>query len=460
MNIILVTIAQNQTTFFKLIAQQLLEDGHTPIIITFHEQGIKDLKTICDIDIYNVHAQFETKRSSKKEDLIHIAKALNISDINEIFVHEQYCYELKTKRSLEDKTTTYYYALEKIFENICKKYDQNDLALFQELGGFISVQMTNLVAQKNGIDNFFIEPSFFRGRVFFTKNSLSAPIITHTSQGSIPGEVENYLRKNLEQKEIVVPKKDLLRYKPIYYKFLNLHNLRRIIEKTIDKYICKRKEEFQHIWVYVRKHIRMLINGIRLKKFYQELPQNTKYIYFPLHVPADFALTVRSFEYIDQYSILEYLSKKAPYGTYVLFKEHPALIGGVNYNRVKTLLTSNENILLLNPSTNNFDAMKYADAIVTINSKSGAEAISMGKKCIVLGDAFYKNTNLSYSINHIKELSSVLKNIDSITLNKPEDIKRYFSDVWYSSYPGEVFYNDQTNVKEFINSIYRVLKIT
>ena len=45
----------------------------------------------------------------------------------------------------------------------------------QELGGFLSVIACFHAAKKHGIRNWFIEPSFFRGRLYYTPDSFAAP---------------------------------------------------------------------------------------------------------------------------------------------------------------------------------------------------------------------------------------------------------------------------------------------
>ena len=97
-------------------------------------------------------------------------------------------------------------------------------------------------------------------------------------------------------------------------KGFNLRNLRRLIEKSYRKYVLKKHQEFGHISQYVLIHLRQLINSLLLNKYIDlsDLDTNTKFLYFPLHVPGDAALTLRSPEYLDQLSLLDYIAGTFP----------------------------------------------------------------------------------------------------------------------------------------------------
>jgi hypothetical protein len=455
MTFVLVSIAQNQSQFFGPLALDLQKKGHKVAVVSFHEKSVAWLRDEFGLETYNIPERARRLEKECKHSLNTICQDLGISNLSRLFTHEQYCYELNSNESLERKIMRYVPALEEVFKEIQVRAEEKTV-IFQELGGFLSVQCTYLVGKKLGIDNYFIEPSFFRGRIFFTKNSLLAPRITETMGQEILWEVRDYLESNLTQKKIVIPKKDDLRYKTVFGKLSNFHNIRRLIEKSIDKHVHGYEEEFQHTWVYVRKHLRMLVNGFRLRKFYKPLDGLDGFIYFPLHVPGDFALTVRSFEYIDQYTLLEHVAKVAPYGKRVAFKEHPSLVGGLHFGRVRDLLRRNSNLVLLDPKTNNFDVMGKAETIVTINSKSGAEALTLGKRTVVLGDAFYGDSGLIDKVENITELEASLNRSIVRTLSQ-EDIEAYFSQVWESSFAGEVFYTEAKNVAVFVESMCQVV---
>ena len=82
----------------------------------------------------------------------------------------------------------------------------------QELGGFLSVIACFYAARKRGIRNWFIEPSFFRGRLYFTPDSFAAPDTMATPAEPVSAEVRAYLDETLRQRAIVIPQKDRHQY--------------------------------------------------------------------------------------------------------------------------------------------------------------------------------------------------------------------------------------------------------
>ena len=50
-----------------------------------------------------------------------------------------------------------------------------------------------------------------------------------------------------------------------------------------------------------------------------------------------------------------------------------------------------------------FDAW-ITDAVVSVNSKSGAEAVLLGKPVVVMGDAFYRSCPLVFAADRLKDV--------------------------------------------------------
>lgn len=139
-------------------------------------------------------------------------------------------------------------------------------------------------------------------------------------------------------------------------------------------------------------------------------------------------------------------------------KEHPALIGAADRRRMLQLLTQRDNVRLLDPQINNYKVLSQADAVVTVNSKSGAEALLLGRPVIVLGDAFYTDCSLVRKLDSFSVLPEVLREILTMPPKlDPFDIHRYFQDVWNVSYPGELYDLSKDNVLMFSQSLGHVV---
>ncbi|NCC71592.1 hypothetical protein EOM09_08530, partial [bacterium] len=354
------------------------------------------------------------------------------------------------------KYINYFNALELIYNDIRIK-SKNPLVTVQELGGFSSILSTYFYSIQNNIDNIFIEPSFFRGRIFFVKNSLRSIDIKDEEKLEVTVELKEYLDSTLQEKKIVIPTKDKRGYQNPINKIINFHNIKRLIQKLYSKVLLKRNEEFSYIGFHIKKHFKMLLNQIILKSYYQDIPEE-KFIYFPMHVPNDVALTVRSPEYLDQLGLIYYVSRNLPLGYKIVTKEHPAMLGDIDRKKIISLLKNDKNIVLLKPNINNFDALNKADIILTVNSKAGAEGILNDKRVIVLGDAFYDLCKFIQKVDNIKDIyKSIQFLLKEKRSNSDKNIYKYFQNIWNQSYLGDLYYDDKDNYKNFAESLQRYL---
>ena len=90
-------------------------------------------------------------------------------------------------------------------------------------------------------------------------------------------------------------------------------------------------------------------------------------------------------------------------------KEHPAQIGAIPAGRLFELAQRFDNFVLLPPQTNNYAVLGRADAVVSVNSKSGAEAVLLGKPVVVMGDAFYRSCPLVFAVDRLSDVPQRLR---------------------------------------------------
>ena len=82
-------------------------------------------------------------------------------------------------------------------------------------------------------------------------------------------------------------------------------------------------------------------------------------------------------------------------------------------------LLKNKKIKILKPSINSYDIIEKSRSIITINSKTGFEALIYNKPLYVFGESYYKNQNF---INYLDE-SFILDNHNLYP--KTEDTKNF-----------------------------------
>lgn len=448
--IVFVPLAMNQTLFYLKLAKSLKIQGVNTRFISCHERSCELIRREGFL-AYDFH---KLKRSLQKASIFSMDKfsdlvgELKIENPYLLMTHEREAYLIESFETLAQK---FYYSLLTFKEIISELVKSCNPVVVQELGGFLSVVSSFIVAQSLDINNYFIEPSFFRGRVFFVKNSFEAPKIDLLLTASLNPECEGYINSTVMTKSIVVPEKDKLHYRGVFQKFFNFNNFKRLVQKIFDKYVLGLEEEFQYIGVHIQKYLGAILNRIQLFSSYKDIPNN-KFVYFPLHVPADVALTIRAPLFFDQCYLIEQIAKTLDVGEVLCIKEHPAMVGAISSGVIKRLLVRNSNVTLLKPTLNNYDVMGRADRVYTINSKAGAESLLLGKEVILFGDAFYSNAPFIRRVTCLNDLFSgssfqFKEEVDKIEVNT------YFSKVWEQTFKGELYNLDERNCQDFANAI-------
>lgn len=446
---LITTLAEYQTAFWLPVGLQLSSLGESVAFLSFDDRSTDMLKE-AGLTVFSATGIDDLPAD---DELGSVFARFGIDNPNFWLTHERFAFGRNDTVGMRRKLARSLIAADKA----CAEWqpDEKRTVMVQELGGFLSVVGSFFAARHNGIDNWFIEPSFFRGRMFFLRNSFAAMNIESATGALVPPEVTAYLDETIRQGAIVVPLKDRHQYTTARKKIVNWRNARRLMQKLADKYIYGKCQEFGHIGHHVRTHSRMLLNSYRLHRRYSTLDCCGRYVYYPLHVPGDIALTLRSPQLLDQFALIDYVCRCVPATHKVVIKEHPAMVGAMSAERLIELLDRYDNLVLLPPSTNNYRVLGGADAVISVNSKSGAEAGLVGKPLLVLGDAFYRRAPFATSLDRMQDLASRLSHLLSPAHAPiaPATVREYFASVWRHTHPGELYVDDPQNVETFTLSM-------
>lgn len=448
---LITTLAEYQTVFWVEVGVHLQNLGHAVAFLSFDDRSSEMLR-FRGLKVYSA-----TQVSPPPDiELDATFERFGVTQINHWLSHERFAFGITDSLTQRRKLAASLLAADAACRNWCA---EGRAVMVQELGGFLSVVGSYFAARHNEVDNWFIEPSFFRGRIFFLRNDFAALQVPDDYNGPTPESVRLYLYDTLRKGAIVIPQKDRHQYTTAWKKIVNLRNARRLVEKVVDKYILGKRQEFGHIGSHIRVHARMLWSSFRLRGEYTLLEEADRFVYYPLHVPGDMALTLRSPHLLDQLALIDLLCRSVPGNYKVAVKEHPAMVGAVDAIRLRELLRRYDNLLLLPPGTNNYEVLRKSDSVVSINSKSGAEATLLGKPVLVLGDAFYVPSPLVRRLDRLQDLPSALAALLSDPKPGPDRdaIERYFAAVWRRCLPGELYAADPDNVQRFAHSMVQAV---
>ena len=456
--VIFAPIAEREIKFYAAFAQHARKQNWPFEIqfISFFQAGNAYLREL-NFKVWDVYEYAEREGEFKvpKEKL---EAVFGFENLHKHILHEKLTFGISNNEVIYDKYRKYLNGLELILAEVGKSFSPAEITVFQELGGFVGPLSLLYVCKSHKVKHIFFEPAFFRGMMNFVEDSFISSFkgLSRITEPKSEKAVE-YLRNVRTQKSLVIPQKDRHHYKDMgLSKLFNLSNFTKLFKKLYLKYVKGEKQEYEHIFNHVLRNVVQYFNRLQTGKLYSEqLPQD-EFIYFPFHVRLDVQLTIRNPEYLNQLAFVEYVAQVLPARFKLVIKEHPASIGGFSPGELKRILRQNENIVLLQPMMNTYEVLDRAHAVITVNSKVGAEALSLGKRVACMGHGFYWNSEIVHKFSSNVELREWLEKLsrNEIAANSVDDIEKYFSEIYRQSYPFELYNHSDANLGGFYKSLY------
>jgi len=160
------------------------------------------------------------------------------------------------------------------------------------------------------------------------------------------------------------------------------------------------------------------LKGWYRKKFLEKnslkfLPENEKFVYFPLHLEPERTVSIPAPYYTNQIETAISIAKSLPVDYFLYVKEHPAmrLSNWRNLSDYKQLLKL-PNVKLIHPNVSNKLMLENCEIVVTIAGSSGLEAAFYQKPSIVLSDTIYTELPSVTKIDSFSELpEQILKSL-------------------------------------------------
>lgn len=453
--VLVTTLAQYQTSYWKAVGLLAAELGVTLAFLSFDDRSTEELRAAGLLTFDGRSRQPDRTRAQS----IEVIESFGIRDLHKWVLHERLAFGVGDSDYLVAKLADCLQCADHALKVLSKQYAQ--ITVVQEVGGFLSVVGVYFATRKHELEHWFIEPSFFKGGLLFSRNSFAAPkpeVGTHGLDCS--PEMLSYLQSAKQAGTVVIPRKDAHHYSAALKKVLNQRNLTRLVQKVVDKYLLGKRQEFGHIGWHVQTHLRMVVNARKMRAMSTSMDQLGQFVYYPLHVPADMALTLRAPEYLDQLTLIERIAQSLPYGLQLVIKEHPAMIGAMDARRVGQLLKRYDHLKLVPAQTNNYEVLRRARAVVTVNSKSGAEAALLGVPVLALGDAFYSDAPFITPFERGADLSAAITRCLQAPRSQEldSDSLKWFEALWRQTRRGELYVDHDDSVKAMADALAAVLQ--
>ncbi len=367
---------------------------------------------------YDIYLLYFIKPSIDKSNLkiINFYDYLKFNNINNIkikipkdFLNHEKLSSFKQINQLKIKFTEY----ENIFYKILNEYKFD--MVFQELGGFICHLSLFQACKKKKVNHIFIEPSFLKKYCFFLVNTLKINEAINLNNKLETLKLLNLYRNLLSKKKyLAVNFKDLhLKKKNMILLIFSFYTWKSFFTK-IKRIILFEWNEFNHLLLHIFDFLNRTLNFLKNSIFKLEDPKYlNNFIYFPLHVPRDLALTLRAPSKLDQIESLKKIIRSEKQK--IIFKEHPLVFSRYSYNKVtKNFFNAS---FVHNAIPTNF-ILNKCKFVITINSKAGIESLMLNKPVLSLYNNYYCGTGLAFYCKNYKSYKNFKKKLDNFVPKK------------------------------------------
>jgi capsule polysaccharide modification protein KpsS len=144
-----------------------------------------------------------------------------------------------------------------------------------------------------------------------------------------------------------------------------------------------------------------------------------KYLIYPLHFHPEASTSVLSRHYFHELEVIRNIAFSLPNDAILVVKEHKANVGN-NNKKFYRQISSFPQTILLDPYYPLGNILTKFDAVVTLTSTMGYEALAKGLPVYILGEVFYDTFPGAVKVESFKDLEEKIKNISK---NESKDMK-------------------------------------
>lgn len=155
------------------------------------------------------------------------------------------------------------------------------------------------------------------------------------------------------------------------------------------------------------------------------------YVYVPLHYQPEASTSPLGGAYVDQWLMIELLSKTVPDGWRLYVKEHRFQFDKKGsgdqtrstdfYRRIAAL----PNVRLVSATTPPFELIDQARAVATVTGTSGWEALLRGRPALVFGRAWYASCEGAFAVDSAERCAEALRRIEAGYRPEPDKVRLF-----------------------------------
>lgn len=291
-------------------------------------------------------------------------------------------------------------ALLGFFEDIFDRH-RTDTVIYESVSNSFA-HFALFVAQRRGAAFLGIGGSRLPGRFAVSSDPLKddaaekafkAIRAVHLMPGS---EVRDWAKDYIARIETIVPdyvKISGLDQVALFRRYFRRDRLGRIAA-LLRHATESRTEAFQignplrtHLGLFRRNVARRLKTG-RVRKLYQQPVLGERFLLYPLHFHPESSTSILAGAWLDEYEVIRNIAFNLPEGMRLYVKDHMSAWAFPTldfYRRLRAL----PNVRLLPPEAPTKQLIGESEAVITLTSTVGYEALLLNKRVFLYGDVFY-----------------------------------------------------------------------
>jgi len=292
-------------------------------------------------------------------------------------------------------------ALLSFFETLFTQYAV-DTVLYENVSNTFS-HFALFVARRYGARYLGIGGSRLPGRFSVTSDPLADTEVEQTFQAIRSGSLvvsketrrwcEDYL-KNIETAVPDYMKINRLDDTRLFKRYFNPETLGRLIAAARysenDAYhafqVGRPLRTLNHLFARnVRRRMKLPI----VSRLYEAPRDGERFLLYPLHFHPESSTSILAGTYLNEYEVIRNIAFNLPEGMRLYVKDHVSAWGYPSlafYRDLKRL----PNVRLLAPTSPTKQLIRRSEAVITLTSTVGYEALLMGKKVFLFGSVFYQ----------------------------------------------------------------------
>ncbi len=404
--------------FFNILARKLGNDGYDIIYAVDSLVSLKENKIKETGFSYHVFSEYFKNYENKNNILDkYLDNNLNFAmlsdyeraDVYNIWRHCDKDYFNRLKSALLD-----------FFEDICLRY-KIDVILYENISNSFAY-FAWIVGNRNGARYVGFTPSRMPGRFSITDNpfeesnkikSIQASI--ESGERNVPSDVYNWVSGYINNIDNIVP--DYMKFNGldninVVRRYAKVDKIRKIISRI--KYITSdTRHNFQlgnplvTSWNQFKRNLYRNIKIYRIKSIYTEIDYGSRYLLYPLHYHPESSTSIHCGSYLNELDVIRNIAFNLPEKLKLYVKDHPSAWGYPELSFYKKLKDM-PNVDLVSPAAPTKELIKHAQAIITLTSTVGYEALLMGKPVILFGSTFYENHRNVFKVTNPNLLYSLI----------------------------------------------------